>query len=247
LNDLVKLPNFTLAATSAFDLEARLRAIDIAVPLVSEGRRKEHREQYMMARLLATMARTDRLSFPLQVVHSEKPDFILRMPTGQVGVECVEAVPTEHYEIEVLREKLYPDALNFGQRFQPGKENFTRAEWQAIAKGDLAGPPWMPSAAKKNWIAAIMQWVIAGKTAKLRKGNYSMNSTTWLLVQDEWPNPLHFYPERVRDAGEELLEVLTPLLTPPAFQAVFIASGDKLLCFQNDCLDVKDVRDLWSD
>lgn len=246
VNDLIKLPNLTLAASSALDLEARLRVVEIAVPLVSEGRRKEHREQYMMARFLATVGRTDRLSFPLRVVHGEKPDFVLHMAIEQVGVECVEAVPPEKYHIEDLRERLYPDALNFGQRFQPGEVNFTLDERHAIAMGDLAGPPWMPNAAKRNWIAA-MQFVIAGKTAKLRNGNYSTYGTTWLLVQDEWPNPLNFYPERVRAAGEELLEILTPLMMPPAFQAVFIASGNQLLCFQNGHLEVKDICDLWSD
>lgn len=238
------LPNLSLAATSTSDLEAQLRAVDIAVPLVSEGRRKEHREQYMMARFLATMARTSRLSFPLQVVHGEKPDFVLHMANGQVGVECVEAVPPEHYHIEDLRERLYSEAFNFGQRFRPGEVNFTLDEKHAIASGDRAGPPWMPDAAKRNWITA-MQFVTAGKTAKLRNGNYSANSSTWLLVQDEWPNALHFYPETVRAAAQELLEALAPLLAPPAFQAVFIASGNQLLCFHSGRLAVEDVCNLW--
>ncbi|MCY1555139.1 hypothetical protein D9M68_917720 [compost metagenome] len=102
----------------------------------------------------------------------------------------------------------------------------------------------MSGSMKRNWIAA-MRYVIGEKTAKLRRGNYSSTSSTWLLVQDEWPNPLHFYPEQVRVAAGELLVQIDPLLSQPAFQAVFIASGDQLLCFQKDRLIVEEVCDLW--
>ena len=238
-------PNLTLSAVSAADLLAQLRDVDITVPLVSEGRTKEHREQYMMARFLATAASAGRLDYPLNIVHGEKPDFLLRLAGVEVGAECVEAVPTEHYHIEHLREKHYPDAMNFGQRFDPGEENFTLDEKHDIASGRYAGPPWMPETAKRNWLSA-MEYVVAGKIAKLHSGNYSANTSTWLLVQDEWPNSLHFYPEQVRAAAEELIQRFASLLAPPAFQAIFIACGNQLLCFKEGQLAVEEVCNLWS-
>lgn len=198
-----------------------------------------------MARFLATAASAGRLDYPLDVVHGEKPDFLLRLAGVEVGAECVEAVPSEHYHIEALREKLYPDAMNFGQRFDPGEENFTLDEKHEIASGKRAGPPWMPEAAKRNWVSA-MEYIVAAKTTKLHKGNYSANNSTWLLVQDEWPNSLQFYPEQVRAAAQELLERLAPLLSPPAFQAVFIACGSQMLCFKEGQLAVEEVCNLWS-
>ena len=237
-------PNLTLSATSTDDLRSQLRGIDITVPLVSEGRTKKHREQYMMARFFATTAGTVRLHFFLDVVHGEKPDFVLRLANVEVGVECVEAVPTEHHHIEDLRERLYPEAMNYGQHFNPGEENFTLAEKHEIASGQLAGSPWMPETAKRNWVAA-MEYVVEGKTAKLRRGNYSSNRSTWLLVQDEWPNSLHFYPDQVRTAAAALLQRLAPCLTPPAFQAIFIACGNQMLCFQDGLLEVSQIQDLW--
>jgi hypothetical protein len=239
-----KRPNLTLSAASAEDLHAQLRAIDIAVPLVTEGRTKEHREQFMMAHFLATAAKANKLGFPLDVAHSEKPDFLLRLAGAAVGVECVEAVPKELYQIEVLREKHYPDAMNFGQRFEPGEETLTWDKKHEVASGRRAGPPWMPAAAKRNWISA-MQYVVHGKTEKLRHGNYSSSISTWLLVRDEWPNSLQFYPERVREAAAELWPKLAPLFVPPAFQAVFIESGGQLLCFEEGQFTVEQVCDLW--
>ena len=239
-------PNLTLSATSPDDLHAQLRAIDIAVPLVSEGRTKEHREQYMMARLLATMAKAGQLEFPLDLVHGEKPDFTLSLAGFELGAECVEAVPPEHYHIEDIRERLYPGAMNFGQKFEPGEQNFTSDEKHEIASGERAGPPWMPAAMRRNWVAS-MEYVIAGKTAKLRKGNYAASATNWLLVQDEWPNALHFYPQKVREAAGELLVRLEPFFSLPAFQSIFIASGNKLLCFQKGQLYVEEICNLWQD
>lgn len=237
-------PKLTLSASSANDLLTQLRAIDIAVPLVSEGRTKEHRECYMMARFAATAAQKGWLNFPCDLVHSEKPDFLLRLAGLEIGVECVEAVPTEHYQIEVLREKNYPDALNFMQHFEPGDGNFTRDEKHEIASGQRAGRPSTPKTSKRNWLSA-MEYVVSGKTAKLRQGNYASNRATWLVVQDEWPSALHFYPNLVREAAEELREKLEPLFVSPSFQAVFIASGDQLLCFKRSGLTIEEICNVW--
>ena len=239
-----KLPNLALSALSAEDLHAQLRVIDIAVPLATEGRTKEHREQFMMAHFLATAANANKLGFPLNVKHSDKPDFLLRLAGKEVGVECVEAVPKERYEIERLREKHYPDAMNSVQRFEPGEENRTLYEKHEIASGSGALRPWMPAAAKRNWITA-MKFVVHGKTEKLRKGNYSSSISTWLLVRDEWPNSLQFYPEQVREAAAELWQKLAPLFVPPAFEKVFIESGGQLLCFEKGQFAVEQVCDLW--
>jgi len=236
-------PNLTLSAASRADLHAQLRAIDITVPLGSEGGTR-HREQYMMARLLATMARANRLEFPLELAHGEKPDFTLSLAGVELGAECVEAAPPEHGHIADIRERLYPTAMNFGQTFEPRKQNFTLEQKHEIASGVRAGPPWMPASMRRNWVAA-MEFAIAGKTAKLRKGNYSANATNWLVVQDEWPNALRFYPEEVREAAGELLIRIEPLLCPPAFQSIFIASGDQLLCFRSGQLHVEQICDLW--
>lgn len=237
-------PNLSLTAASSADLRAQLRSVEIAVPLVSEGRTKEHREQYMMARFLATADRAGRLAFPLEVVHGDRPDFRLRLGVVEIGMECVEAVPGEHYHIEDIRERHYPDAMNIGQRFEPDKQTLSITQKHGIASGQHAGPPWMPETAKRNWIAA-MQYVVDCKTTKLRNGNYAANDSMWLLVQDEWPNPLRFDPHRVRAAASQLHELLRPLLERAAFKAVFIASGDQLLCFGTDRLSVEKICNLW--
>lgn len=237
-------PRLTLSATSVADLHAQLSAIEITVPLVSEGRTKEHRERYSMARFLATKASLGQLRFPIDVVHGEKPDFKIKLAGEEIGAECVEAVPNEHYHIEDIRERHYPEAMNFQQKFSPGEQTFTFDEKHDIASGSYAGPPWMSDEMKRNWIGA-MEFFVADKTLKLRNGNYCESGLIWLLVQDEWPNPLHFYPQKIREAAGDLLLRLAPYFAPPAFAAVFIASGNQLLSFQGGQLVVGQICNLW--
>ena len=236
-------PNLTISAASERDLLIQLGEIDITVPLMTKGRRKEHREQYMMARFLST--RASEFCFPIEVVHSDVPDFVLKTASAVVGIECVEAVPQELYEIEILREKEYPDSMNFGQKFVPGKRTFSRQERRQIASGELAGPPWMPQGAKRNWVSA-MQHFVEGKTAKLRKGNYAAIDTMWLLVQDEWPNSIQYYPDQQVAAANELAMSLAALEeSGAAFEHVFICTGSLLLTVSQREVRAQQIRDLW--
>lgn len=138
-------PNLSLTASSSVELLARLAATDITVPLVTEGRTSRHREQYVMARFLATRAKQNELRFPLSLVHDDQPDFVLTEDSSVVAIECIEAVPEEWYEIEALRERFYPDEMNFGQIYRPGQRVFTMQQLHDIASGKQAGPPWAGS------------------------------------------------------------------------------------------------------
>lgn len=118
-------PCLSLEAKSSQELLALLTQTDIDVPLETEGRTTQHREKYMMARLLATLADSDKLDFPLRVEHREKPDFALYMPNRSIGIECVEAVSDEWKQISAIRDKDFPDKLIFTPRCTPGEKTFT--------------------------------------------------------------------------------------------------------------------------
>ena len=220
-------PNLSLSADNPTQLIRQLSAIDTTVPLINEGRTKEHREQYMMARLLATIAHTPLLKYPLQITHAEQPDFVFDFSESCIGVECVEANHPDNYHIEEIRERMYPESMNFGQQFVAGTKTLTQDEKYEIASGQYAGTAWASGSMQRNWVEG-MQFVIDGKTTKLRQGNYLAERPTWLLIHDEWPNPIHFYPDKVREAAAKLHVLIAPLLNPPAFVHILLASGDQL-------------------
>lgn len=238
-------PNLSFNAASANVLLAQLQATDITVPHITEGRTSQHREQYVMARFLATAASAGKIAFPLTLMHGDKPDFVLNLAGLEVGVECVEAVPEDWYEIAALQERLFPESMYFGQTFRPGEQVFERREKLDIASGKKLGYPWVGDMPKQQWITAMV-YFIAQKTEKLRAGNYSPHKTMWLLIQDEWRVPIHD-PQEIQEAAVECLRRIAHFFEPPCFHSIFICSRSMLLCFENDQLEVQKINDLWCD
>lgn len=237
-------PRLNVTATSRSELLNRLASIDIAVPLRTEGRTTGHREQYMTARLLSTLAQNDLLSFPLRLEHREKPDFALHLPIGSIGIECVEAVSEEWAQIEAIREDDFPDALIMLPMLRPGRRIFTLQERIRIASGAQSGPPWVGDMPKHQWADAIA-FFVRQKTEKLRAGNYSDFSKNWLLIQDEWCVPLYREEER-RCAAELCLEKIRPLLVTPSFEAIFIGNSKWLLQLAPAPVQVFRMHSVWS-
>jgi hypothetical protein len=211
----MSLPELSLSACTPIDLLSQLRNIEIKVTSITTNRSNQERERYIMARFLATIAESERICYPLTIVHRDKPDFALCHLNGKVGVECVEAVPNEWYRIQEIRDKYFPDVPNFGQRFQYGKNAhiFTDDEKIEVANGSRAGYPWVGNMAEKQWVEA-MEYFIESKTEKLQKGNYSEFSNMWLLIQDESHAPISG-AEEVRAAAELCLARIGKFLVNP--------------------------------
>lgn len=235
----------SFAAETPEQLAHALHRVSIKVPKVTQGRTAQHRERYTMARFLATADAQGLLSYPLCVEHRDntgKPDFILSLPNDKIGIECVEAVPQEWYEIQAIRERQYPHALNFGHRFKAGARTYTHAEKHAIASGESAGPPWMGNEPEQEWAEAHAHF-ISEKVAKLRNGNYEPHKRLWLLVQDEWRVPVTGVDDRVQ-AAQLLLPRVSELLNEPSFEQVFICSSPIMLTFRPGKLEVTPLINL---
>lgn len=201
----MSISKLSLSACTSIDLLSQLRNINITVPSITKNRSNQARERYMMARFLATIAESELVCYPLTIEHRDKPDFALRHINGEIGVECVEAVPDEWYRIQEIRDENFPDALSYGQHFRPGKHVrvFTDEERIEVANGSRASYPWVGRMAEKQW-AEAMEYFIGSKTEKLRSGNYSEFQNMWLLIQDEWRVPMHS-EEEVREGAEMCL------------------------------------------
>src|SRR4029077_17901478 len=92
-------------------LRNALRAIDITVPLRTEGRKTAHTEQWVICRLLSTLDRHGRVGFPVSVIHRDRPDFLVMQSAIQVGVEATEAISEEYAAFSALAEREFPDVL----------------------------------------------------------------------------------------------------------------------------------------
>lgn len=233
-----------LEAQTPNDLLRQLSAIDISVPLQDEGRTSAHRERYMAARLLSTAAESDLLSYPLRIQHREKPDFGLFSSETAVGIECVEAIHQEWAQIQAIRERDFPDAMISVPMLRAGQTKFTIEERLEVARGERAGPPWVGNMAERQW-AEAMSHFIGRKTEKLRRGYYADFDSNWLLIQDEWPVPLHSEEERM-EAASLCIELARSYLEGNCFAHVFVGNSRSLIHLCPGAPKLYEMRDLWS-
>ena len=236
-------PRLNLAARTPDELLTQLAAIDITVPLRTEGRTTSHCERYLAARLLSTLAGTDEISFPLEIVHQEKPDFALTFGGRTVGMECTEAVSNEWAQIDAIRERDFPESTIMLPMFKPGSKTFSIEARIAIAKGQKAGPPWVGKMAERQWAEAQAHF-IGEKTTKLRAGNYSAFAEAWLVVQDEWRVPVYRLEDR-REAAQMCAEMIQPLLTEPSFARIYISNCTWLVRLAPGPVELRAIRNLW--
>jgi hypothetical protein len=100
-------------AQNSTDLIAAFSGIDVAVPARTEGRKTHHSETYIACRRLSTLAKVDRLTFPLSVSRhdppNDRPDVVMRTGSGQIGIEITEAIPERFSAMCALAEKEFPD------------------------------------------------------------------------------------------------------------------------------------------
>ena len=238
-------PRLTLAAQSPADLLVRLARVDIKVPHGADGRTAQHCEQYLMARVLATLAESPEIRYPVGLQHREKPDFSLQLNECCVGVECVEAVPEEWKRIAAIRDKEFPDAVVFLPMLKPGRRVFSDPERVAIARGERAGPPWVGNMAERQWAEAVAYFV-AHKTRKLRAGNYREFERNWLLIQDEWRVPVYEKEDKLQ-AAQLCIPMLEESLGGFSFERVYVSSGPYVIRLAPGPVDVQLVRDLWAE
>jgi hypothetical protein len=130
-----------LSAGSFGEFQRKLAQLDISVPRRSEGRKTHHAERYGIAHLLATLPQT-RLSFPLVLVHGDRPDFVLEMRSGNIGIEHSEAVPENEARAQIIREREHSPETHFLSHAAPDEPRKTAAQLRQEFLADHPGSGW---------------------------------------------------------------------------------------------------------
>ncbi len=229
-----------LSAQSTTELLQQLGTIDITVPLRTEGRTTEHCERWSICRFLATYAETKLLDYPLRLGKQERPDFLLRLPSGDIGIEITEAVPPDWAWADARREKLNYDNLVFLHRFRPGESQRSKDEIDSIARGTTWGSGWVGDAPEREW-AEVMVHFSLQKAKNLAKPGYERFAADWLLIYDNWPLPAVNDPK----AAAYFMERLCALDTPLPFERVFVECERSIWQFQVPKYAPQPIRDIW--
>lgn len=231
-----------LKADSDSELLSVLADIDISVP-GSKSRTAKYKEQHAIAYLLSTLLGKDRISYPLNLIKREGPDFLLTSNGVQIGIEHTEAVPENEAHKDALRKKGNgPDAY-FIQLHHPGERKKSKKELTAEIKANPLGDGWRGDKPEREWAGAIIHF-IDKKVKSMHKDGFERFEQNWLLIYDNWiPRP------NLYKAVSFLQERVIEQKALCKFERLYVLN-DRYLCEFN-CelnhvpIEIFDINDLW--
>lgn len=229
-------------ASSKANLLSYLTQQNISVPSRTEGRTSQHCERWAVFRLLATWANSNYLSYPLRLVHQDKPDFLLRYGGQEVGIESTEAVSEEWAATDALAEQMGVQSLLFMDQFKRGTPKRTASERREIIKNQPSGAGWGDGGFRREWALCMMDRVL-DKTKDFRKLGFKKYDDNWLLIYDN--SFLSFVD--IRDLVEELLVLLNSYWSQKSrYDGVLIDLGSHLVQIDPTEWNQQPIVDLWT-
>lgn len=224
------------------DLFGILQSIDITVPPRTEGRTTEHVETWAICRLLATLANSNFINYPISVSHLDRPDFQVQFGNAKVGIELTEAVSEQYAAYSALAEREFSDVFLEPGHFRWGSPNLTIDEMRTLLRQDqLSAQPWIGDRAEQEW-ALYIQSVIASKLTKLAKPGFCQLPENWLCIYDNLPL-CHINLEKA-------ISILRPALADwwsrnPSFSTIYIEHGPVIAVLSHSTVCHLVLYDLW--
>lgn len=229
-------------ASNTESLCSQLGAIDITVPLRTEGRKTAHAERWTICRLLSTLSISGKLAFPVSVWHRDKPDFLLDLSSSQVGVEATEAISEQYAAFSALAEREFPDALLEPGHFRWGEPDKSVEEMRDILRrGQLSAPPWAGDRPEEEW-ALYMESIVRTKLAKLALPEFAKFDENWLAIYNNLPIPnVH-----LKKASQLLLPRIADVWKEgPTFTRIYVEHGQVILEIRESGTAHLVLNDLW--
>lgn len=176
-------------AVDADDLLRALGRMDLSMPPRGMGRTSKHVEDWMLGRLVATLARTSHLDYPFSAIKTERPDFVITAGPRSIGIEVTEATTLGH--VHSVANQQFPEGVMIDESlFRYGVAPLSRSEIEAhLRSRKLTGPGWVGDEVERDWAAGVLDSV-ARKTRKLNEDTYSRLGQNWLLIRDLIPGAL---------------------------------------------------------
>lgn len=219
-----------------------LSGTSIEVPRRIDGRRTEHTERWTICHLLATLSTKDRLTYPLALIHEDKPDFHLYMNGMSTGIEVTESIPTDYARCCAMAQHENPGAvidMSFFRWGDPPKS--TKQLRDIINRSKLSGPGWSGESPEIEWAHHIHD-SISDKLYKLNSTGYKEANEYWLAIYDNLPLPnVH-----ARKATEILLKEFSDQWKDDlVFSKIFIERGPIIIEVNDSNITNHEIHDLW--
>jgi hypothetical protein len=236
------MPLNVVSVQDSAELLAVLQAADISVPGRVAGRTTSHTEMWTIARLLSTLAKADRLAFPLSVAHRDRPDVLIQSDHSKIGVEITEAISQQFAAYSALAEREFPSVFLEPGKFRWGAQSLTVAQMRELLRqGRPTSDGWAGDSAEREW-ALFIQSVVDTKLAKLARPDFGKFEQNWLAVYDNLPLPnVHL---------ADAISLLRPLLADrwrrePGFDVLFVEHGPVIARITESESEHLLLNDVW--
>lgn len=248
--DEMKVITLCADAKSPEEFYSALRAIDISVPKRGEcthDERKTQAEIWTVFRLLSSLTRANRVTFPITVIKRDRPDFYVRFATTEVGIEASEITDEKYSKYLTLAAEEFPEAIHDPGLFRPGNPNLSKDQMRVLLKeasqprARLMSKPWVGDSAEAEWADYVVSRVESKLGALARKGFESFQQN-WLSMYGNAPPP----NIDVEVAMRLLLPRLEGFWTKnPSFDALYVEEGETIIQITATGWEQIGLDDIW--
>lgn len=232
-------------ASSKADLLGYLKQQDTKVPGRTKGRKSQHCEKWAVFRLLATWANANYFSYPIILVHRDRPDFLLRYNDREVGIESTEAVSQEMAETRALSKQEGVEGLLLMDQFKRGTPKRTASERREIIQNQPSGVGWVDDEPEREWA----QWMIdcvRKKTEAFNKPGFKKCDTNWLLIYDNLPVPFTEIDDIKVAVGYFMVELNSYCPQNKRYDGILIEIRSLLVEIHSSKWSSQPIVDLWT-
>lgn len=230
-----------LAVNTSSELINILSKIDIAVPMRSNGRTKEHMERYAMAHLVSTLMEAGLITYPVELIHRDRPDFMLLMGNRRIGIEHTEAISQNEAHKVVLRQRGHGTKMHHVSHILPGEpKKQHRKLIEEIVTND-PGDGWVGNSPETEWADAMLYFVKEKRIA-VNKNGFERFDEDWLLIYDNWNLPA---PD-VREGASFFLKAVQQISAFKDFKRIFVMTEPVFCEISRNGFSIYEICDLWS-
>ena len=216
-----------------------LKNFNTLLSSVGCGRTKSHDERFAICMLLSSLAKTQELNYPLELLHQDKPDFKLMLGAEISGIEITFARNQNQAHFKALMNRSEKQKVYSTNVFAPDKI-LTKNEMQKLIDHNVSGYPLMGEQPYINWAAYVSQG-ISKKSAAFKNDKFKKYSKNSLVVVVETPDMICI--DDINKAIKYLEEVWPKDI---GFDCVYVQQYDYIIkIVPNRLASVYVVNDIW--
>jgi hypothetical protein len=205
----------------------------------TEGRNKKHTERYSIAYLLSTLAKNDLITYPIRLIHRERPDFLLFMNDKKIGIEHTEAISQNEAHRRYLRQIGCEQKTILIFHTKPDERKKNRKELEEEMR-NYDGGDGFGDMRRQDW-ADAMFYTLGKKISIFKKEGFEKFDENWLIIYDNWQIPCI----NLEEVSPFLMDLICKNDALKEFSRVFVKRYRQICEFSTAGFTIHEINDLW--